>query len=328
MGRWHYRGEPCGRSVGRMDPVLTWLLEGDPAVRFQTRQFLLDVLVGALLDDAGEADRTELELQGWGAFLLSHQDDDGTWGGALYSPKWTSTTYTLLELHDLGLRPGHPAAVRGVQQLIEAAKVYDRGGLTLAKTVRWPEACVTAMLVKLAAWAWVADQKIDDAVEWLIRRQLPDGGWNCLYQESSHGSFHTSISVLEALAEPGTPTVPAEVVESGRRFFLDHRLYRSHRTGEVAATEFTRFSFPPRWHFDVMRGLWYFANVDAYRDLRLTEAIELVRQRMRPDGRWPVERGHPGRLWHSMERGPGPSRWNTLRARRVLRWWDAEPAPR
>ncbi|MGF1666505.1 MAG: prenyltransferase/squalene oxidase repeat-containing protein [Acidimicrobiia bacterium] len=298
-----------------MDPVITWLLEGDPSVRFQTRRLLLG--------DTGEVDRGRLESHGWGAALLSHQDDDGTWAGALYSPKWTSTTYTLLELHDLGLRPGCRAAARGVEKLIEGAKVYDHGGLTLAKTVPSPEACITAMLVKLAAWTGVADQKIDDAVEWLIQRQLPDGGWNCL--ESSHGSFHTSISVLEALAEPGTPAVPAEVVEAGRRFFLEHRLYRSHRTGAVAAAEFTRFSFPPRWHFDVMRGLWYFAAAEAHRDVRLTEAIELVRRRMRPDGRWPVERSHPGRTWHTMERGPGPSRWNTLRARRVLRWWDVGP---
>ncbi len=295
-----------------MDPVLSWLLEGDPAVRYQTRRFLLG--------DTGAADRTDLESEGWAAALLSHQDADGTWAGALYSPKWTSTTYTLLELHDLGLRPGHPAAMAGVRRLVDGAKVYDRGGLTLAKTVRSPEACITAMLVKLAAWSGLADQKIDDAVEWIIERQLPDGGWNCL--ESSHGSFHTSISVLEALAEPGTPVVPAEVVEAGRRFFLEHRLYRSHRTGEVAAPEFTRFSFPPRWHFDVMRGLWYFAGSDVGRDERLSEAIDVVRRKMRPDGRWPVERGHPGRMWHTMERGPGPSRWNTLRARHVLRWWD------
>lgn len=303
--------------------VHLWLLDADPAIRWQ---------VLADLDDAPPAvvdvERRAVATEGWGARLLAAQDPDGTWSGALYSPKWTSTTYTLLLLHWLGLPADHPAALAGCARLWDGASYFD-GGLTLAKTIRQPETCITAMLVLLARSFGLDDPRVDQAVHWLLGQQLADGGWNCetVRRGSRHGSFHTTISTLDALHRyetTGGTIAVRDAAERGRAFFCDHRLYRSHRTGAVVDPAFTRFPFPPQWHFDIVRGLEHFRAADAPRDPRLADAVDVVRRAQRSDGTWSRQREHPGRTWFRLEE-PGPSRWATLRARRVLRWWDEPP---
>ncbi|MDJ0960072.1 MAG: hypothetical protein QNJ88_05400 [Acidimicrobiia bacterium] len=306
-----------------LDPsVVEWLLEGDPAVAWQTRRDLLDDAAGAA------ADRERIATEGWGARMLSHQDPEGTWGDAIYSPKWTSTTYSLLELYRYGLAADHPAAQRGVEVLLDRMRYID-GGLTPAKTVPEPETCVTGMVVQLDTYFGIDDGRADALVDWLLDEQLADGGWNCdTYRtDTTHGSFHTTITVLEAFLERTARRPDSRLDEAaarGREFFLNHRLYHSHRTGAVADDVFTRFSFPPRWHFDALRGLDYFQASAAERDERLAEAIALVHTRRRKDGMWPLQNVHRNRVWFTMERGGRPSRWNTLRALRVLRWWDGQ----
>lgn len=301
--------------------MLTWLLDGDPAIRWQVHQDLLDEE-----PEAVAAERARVACEGWGARLLALQDPEGTWAGALYSPKWTSTTYTLLLLQRLGLEPGHPQAVRATRLLWERAPRHD-GGLTLVKTVREPETCITGMLVLLAAAFGADDGTVDETVAWLLGQQLPDGGWNCdtVRTGSQHGSFHTSITVLEALLayeQAGGPLPVRPALGAGHRFFLDHRLYRSHRTGEVVDPRMLRFPFPPQWHFDVLRGLEHLRAAGvAPGDDRLADAVAVVRGARRADGRWPTHAAHPGRRWFAMDHR-GPSRWATLRALRVLRWWQ------
>jgi hypothetical protein len=312
--------ERSGSRLAIEDHVVAWLLAGDPAIRWQV---LRDLLCAPAPDVAAARDRVAVE--GWGARLLALQDADATWAGALYSPKWTSTTYTLLQLHWLGLPAGNPQALAGCHRLWEAARCYD-GGLTLARSVREPETCVTAMLILLACSFGLEDDRLDPTVAWLLDQQLDDGGWNCesIRSGSRHGSFHTSISCLDALVQYQGTAGGIDVgvaLERGRQFFLDHRMYRSHRTGAVASPDFTRFPFPPQWHFDVLRGLEHFAAVQAAPDERLSDAVRVIRAARARNGTWPLHRGYPGRTWFRMEQ-PGPSRWATLRALRVLRWWE------
>ena len=301
--------------------VLAWLLAGDPAISWQA----MADLAGASAEAVAQ-ERSRVAVEGWGARLLSVQDRDGRWANALYSPKWTSTTYTLLLLHWLGLPTGNDQAVAGCRQLWEGARFYG-GGLNLAKTIREPETCITSFLVLLAASFGYEDPRLDPTVTWLLDQQLDDGGWNCesIRSGSRHGSFHTTISVLDALVvyqrtEGGVPVDDA--MARGRQFLLSHSLYRSHRTGAVVDQALTRFPFPPQWHYDVLRGLEHFRVTNAGRDPRLSDAIGVIRARRQSDGRWPVHRPYPGRHWFRLEER-GPSRWATLRCLRVLDWWDS-----
>ncbi|MFC1575073.1 hypothetical protein ACFL5A_00300 [Gemmatimonadota bacterium] len=301
--------------------VLKWLLAGDPSVRWQTQRHL---------QGAGpktwRRERERVAVHGWGARILEEQASDGTWGGGLYSPKWTSTTYSLILLRRLGLEPLHPAAVRGCEALVESGD-SDDGGVDLSRGLNRSETCITGFVLGLITYFRLPSPRIEEIVDYLLREQMLDGGWNCLrYRGATHSSFHTTINVLEGLriyAEAGGErTEEAEAAEErAREFFLRHALYRSHRTGEVVKAVFSRFSFPPRWHHDVLRTLDYFRDSGAPCDSRLEDPIGLLRRKRREDGRWPLQNRHPGRTYFEMEKAGEPSRWNTLRALRVLKWW-------
>jgi hypothetical protein len=299
--------------------VVDWLLEGDPAIRWR----VLRDLKGAA-ERTVRRERARVATEGWGARLLAEQSPDGGWGGGVYSPKWTSTTYTLLRLLWLGLPTGHPAARRGCERLWEWQ-------------ARWrvPETCVAAILIRLTSAHGYDAERLDDLVEHLLDRQLHDGGWNCAARDDKdkHSSFHTSIQALEGLdayAAAGGRVDTADARRRGRDFFLAHRLYQSHRTGAVAIRGSTRFPAFPEWHFDVLRGLEHFAHAHANaeanaeagaRDERLGDAVDVVRNARRRDGVWPTYSAYPGRQWFTIE-PPGASRWNTARVLRVLRWWE------
>jgi hypothetical protein len=300
------------------DSVIDWLLAGDAAIRFQT-----------LRDLAGASERTwkreqrRVATTGWGAQLLALQDANGRWGGGIYAPKWTSATYTLLLLRDLGLEPGNAQALRACRLLLDEGFWSDGGINFYPRQAKRSETCVTAMTLSVSLWFGLDDPRIARVAEHLLEAQMPDGGWNCRATPGSggatHGSFHTTISALEALL--GWPAA-ARARARGEEFLLVHRLFRSHRTGEIVKSDFTRFHFPPRWHYDVLRALDYFRAAGAECDPRLQDAIDLLDARKQSDGMWRLARGYPGKVFFELEKAGGASRWNTLRALRVLRWGE------
>jgi hypothetical protein len=299
-----------------------WLLEGDPAIRWQT----LADLCGADAQTVAR-ERARVAEKGWGARLLALQDPGGTWAGGLYTPKWTSTTYTLLLLRSLGLPAGNEQALAGCRLLLDAGLFRD-GGINLwRKTYKNSETCVTGMTLSVSAFFGLRDPRLEMLAGYLLNEQMRDGGWNCRrFRGATHSSFHTTISVLEALLDYQRldPPCRAELGEAqsrGREFLLRHRLFRSHRTGEVVDPVMTRLAFPARWHYDILRALDNFREADAERDPRLEEAVGIVRKKEQPDGRWTLPRGYPGHVFFELEKAGEPSRWNTLRAVRVLRWW-------
>lgn len=303
------------------EEVLQWLLDGDAAIRWQ----VLRDLLGAT-ERTVEQERQRTAREGWGARLLVRQDPHGTWGGGLYTPKWISTTYTMLLLRDFGLPPSNRQARRACSLLLDDGLRSD-GGINYARKDR-SETCITGMTLSIASYFQHNDERVDTVADYLLEQQMADGGWNCQYpHRATHASVHTTISVLEALRlyEVNRQHKTREIRTAqrrGREFLLVHRLFRSHRTGRVIKSEFTHFYFPPRWHYDILRALDYFQAVNAPRDPRLGEAIGILRRRKGSDGRWSIEHCHEGKSHFQLERLGAPSRWNTLRALRVLRWWE------
>ena len=180
-------------SISNSDEhIIEWLLDGDPAIRWQTRRDLLNAP-----PDEVEYERSLVAAQGWGQKLLGYQDDSGTWAGGLYGPKWTSTAYTLLLLRNCGLVQTNLAALLGVERLWDGAR-YFGGGLTCAATIDFPEACVTSMYISLARYFNYDDSRVDTATQWLLANQLDDGGWNCRNVRfgDTHSSFHTTVLAL------------------------------------------------------------------------------------------------------------------------------------
>src|SRR5437773_6370906 len=314
----------------RTDRVIQWLLDGDPAIRWQA----LRDLVGTA-ERTVEHERRKVARDGWGARLLARQDPEGTWAGGLssdgglYSPKWISTTYTMLLLRDFGLAANNAQAQKACVLLLDRGLRRDGGinyGIWAKRTER-SETCVTGMILSILSYFQVEDPRLDTIAGHLLEQQMPDGGWNCRRPAgATHASVHTTISVLEGLRHyelhRGRQMKAVRGAQlRGREFLLVHGLFRSHRTGEIIKPVFIRFSFPPRWHYDILRALDYFQAVDAPRDPRLADAIDIVQRSQRADGRWSLQHSHRGKTYFELERLGAPSRWNTLRALRVLKWW-------
>ncbi len=313
------------------DGAIRWLLDGDPAIRWQTLRDLVEAGERTV-----ERERNKVARDGWGARLLARQDPKGTWAGGrssdggLYSPKWTSTTYTMLMLRDFGLPADNRQGRKACKLLLDGGLQRD-GGINYgiwAKWTRQSETCVTGMVLSILSYFEYEDPRLDTITAHLLEQQMPDGGWNCRRpQGATHASVHTTISVLEGLRfyelHRGRQVRAVRAAQRrGQEFLLVHRLFRSHRTGEIIKPLFTRFSFPPRWHYDILRALDYFQAAKAPCDRRLAEAIEIVRSSQREDGRWSLQHSYKGKTYFALERLGAPSRWNTLRALRVLKWWD------
>jgi hypothetical protein len=277
-------------------------------------------------------ERSRVAREGWGARLLALQDPSGTWAGGkssdggLYSPKWISTTYTMLLLRDLGLPAANRQARRACARLLDEGLQRD-GGVNYGWRGQ-SETCITGMVLSILACFGYEDDRLDTIARHLLEQQMADGGWNCRRPRgATHSSVHTTISALEGLrAYELERRSEARAVRAaqrrGREFLLEHRLFRSHRTGEVINPVFLRFAFPPRWHYDVLRALDHFQAVGAERDPRLEDAIEHLRSKRGAHGRWRLDQGWRGKTYFELERVGAPSRWNTLRALRVLRWWE------
>lgn len=318
--------------------VIEWLLRSDPSIRWQVMRDQLDAPEAEWM-----AERAKVETEGWGARLLSCQDEDGQWAGGAFIPRdfdpkewrergqpWTATTFSLSQLREFGLDPSSERARRSVE-LIGAHSRWDEGGQPY-----WQgevEECINGRTVADGAYFGV---DVSPIVDRLVGERLDDGGWNCeRINGSVRSSFATTINVLEGLLEyerstGGTPQ-SREARRSGEEFLLERNLFRRLGSGEPADAQFLRFTHPNRWRYDILRALDYFRfsaiQTGTDPDPRLGEAIDRLRSRRLQDGTWPLDWSPPGRIWFEIDDGQGkPSRWVTLRAMRVLRWWDAQPS--
>ena len=303
--------------------IISWLLEGDPSIRWQVQRDLLNASRTKY-----ESERRKITKEGWGARLLALQDSSGTWGGGIYGPKWISTTYTMLTLRLLGLQTNHPQAKRACKIFLDEGKYTDGGINFFSYSLNYSETCVTGMILALLAYFRYPDEYVHSIASYLINQQMTDGGWNCKsYKGATHSSFHTTISALEGLFEyeslfPEKKKKISKVRARGHDFLLAHRIYKSHRTGKVFDPKMTTMPFPPRWKYDFIRALDYFRACDAQKDERMSDAIELLRIKQKKDGIWPMNSGMSGLKYFDLEAAGQPSRWNTLRGLRILNWWN------
>jgi hypothetical protein len=309
--------------------ALDWLLDSDPALRWQVLRDLSDAP-----PEVVAAERARVTTAGWGARLLALRDDDGQWAGGACFPgdfrgdfshgqPWTSTFPTLTLLRDFGIDPNAQPVRETVALVRENSRWEHAGQPFFAGEV---EPCINGRTVALGAYFGV---DVEGIVDRLLGEQLADGGWNCETENGSvRSSFATTICVLDGLLEHeqatgGSPqTVAAR--RRGQQYLLDRRLFRRLSTGEVVDPDWLQFSFPTWWHYDVLRALDYFRSSADEPDPHLAEAVELLRSKQQDDGTWLLENTHPGAVHFSLEGGDAqPSRWNTLRALRVLNWYDS-----
>ena len=316
---------PAKRQVPKSkSSAIPWLLDSDPSIRWQVMRDLIDAPA-----DEVAAERARVVTEGAGARLLALQTADGRWGGAAWNRGWDSTMHVLSLLREMGLDPVSTEARRAVGLVRDRVtwqgcgpRECDRNSFFTGEV----EPCINGQVAASGAYF---GQDVRGIVDRLLGEQLPGGGWNCEAPNGSmRSSFNTTICVLEALLEHertsgGSPALTAARLR-GQEYLLDRRLLRRRSTGEVIDAAWTRFAFPTWWHYDVLRGLEYLRRAGVAPDERVAEAIDLVASKRDSDGRWPLENQHPGTMPVELDDGEGrPSRWNTLRALRVLAWYSS-----
>jgi hypothetical protein len=307
--------------------VVDWLLDSDPAIRWQVLRDLTDASPAEIA-----AERARVEHAGWGARLLALRDADGLWDGGACFPAsytgsepgqpWTATMHSLHTLQILGLDPASEAARETIALVAEHGRWEHDGQRYFDGEV---EPCINGRTIGTGAYF---DVDVAPLVGRILTERLPDGGWNCEAERGSvRSSFDTTLDVLDGLLAFERATGGSDAVREARRggeeYLLDRGLFRRRSTGEVANPAYLDFAFPFYWHYDVLRALDYFRQPGTEPDARMADAVELVRSKQQPDGRWQLDPLHPGRVHFALDGGEGqPSRWNTLRALRVLDWWD------
>lgn len=296
-----------------MDPV-DWLLESDPAIRFQAMRDLTDASPGSLA-----AERVRIAREGLGAAILGCQGQDGAWHRP-DEPDWLPTLFMMQLLRATGADP-YDAAVESSVARLAAGYRWDAEFGAKPFFDGEVEPCINGGALALGAYF---GRPAESLARRLVGEQLEDGGWNCEAPRSVRSSFHTTICVLEGLLEyeraAGSTAEIAAARKRGDEYLLERNLLKRRSTGEVASPKFLEFAFPPRYEYDVLRALDYFRAAGALRDDRMSAAVRVVESRRRPDGRWFLDRTHNEVLCFAFPEVVGePSRWNTLRALRVLR---------
>lgn len=302
------------------DQMISWLLEGDVSIQYQVRRDLLGLDLPAL--------KERIASEGWGLQFLQCRGENGHWGRDFYQPKWTSTHYSLLDLKNLGFPHDHPSISESISIILRERKAAD-GGINPATTITQSDVCINGMFLNYACYFRADEAELHSVVDFVITQHMPDGGFNCRFnrQGAVHSSLHSTISLLEGILEyaangyqyrlPELEQIAAEA----REFLLLHQLFRSHRTGETIDKRMLMLSYPSRWYYDILRALDYFQAACIEHDPRMEPALEILKSKQRKDKTWPLQAKHPGEVHFDMEKPGGPSRWNTLRALRVLKYF-------
>ena len=304
--------------------IVNWLLEGDVSLQYQVHRDLLD------------HDRKDLQNriaeEGWGRQFFSRRNANGHWGDSFYQPKWTSTHYTLLDIRNLCPNPDNKIVHETIEMIINSNKADD-GGIRLGpSTSHHSDVCVNGMFLNYASYFKTEEIKLHPVVDSILQEIMPDGGFNCRTTRSGakHSSLHSTISVLEgfnAFQKSGY-TYRLNDIQSAREhaeeFILLHQLFLSDRTGMIINKDFLKFTYPFRWKYDILRAMDYFQYAGVEWDERMRAALIFIKGNKNKDGTWNMRAAHPGQVHFIMEKAGKPSRWNTLRAKRVLKHFEIE----
>jgi len=303
--------------------IIKWLLEGDVSIQYQVHRDLLSF------------ERNDLQIriakEGFGAKFLSKRKSNGNWGLKFYQPKWTSTHYTLLDLRNLGIEQCNPLIKESIETILHNEKAND-GGILPIGTSHFTDLCINGMFLNYASYFKTNEKDLKSVVDCILVQIMPDGGFNCRSNRfpSIHSSLHTTMAVLEGITEYETQGYTYRLAElrqakrSSTEFILIHQLFLSDRTGEIIHKDFLKITYPCRWRYDILRALDYFQHSKVKWDDRMNPAIQVLLKKQNKDYTWNVQAKHSGQVHFEMEKAGKPSRWNTLRAMRVLKHFKIE----
>lgn len=305
----------------KSNEIIGWLLEGDVSIQYQTYRDLLNIDKPRL--------RKKIEKEGWGSQFLSCRLRNGHWGKSFYQPKWTSSHYTLLDLKNLAISPDNKTIKETLDIIFKNLKGPD-GGILPIGIDKKSDVCVNGMVLNYSSYFRVKEELLKSIVDFLLSQQVADGGFNCHSNRKGceHSSLHSTLSVLEGVWEYkkngyGYRLKELEKVKrDSEEFILMHRLFKSDKTGEIINPNFLKLYYPSRWYYDILKAMDYFQCAHVKYDPRMDDAMKVIQSKKNKDGLWNLTSPHHGQTHFDMEKAGKPSRWNTLRALRVLKYYQ------
>lgn len=305
------------------EKILAWLLSGDVSIQYQTYRDLLDT-------DNPEL-RKSIASEGWGLKFLSLRNENGHWGQKFYQPKWTSTHYTLLDIKNLNISPNNELVIDTLNKIMSEEKSPD-GGILPSGSTRKSDVCINGMVLNYSAYFQIEEKLLESIIDFLLTERMHDGGFNCQSNRkgANHSSLHTTLSVIEGILEyqKNGYTYRGDELNNAKlasqEFILMHKLFRSDKTGNIINPNFLKLRYPGRWYYDILRALDYFRLAEVKYDSRMSEAIEIILSKRAKDAYWKLASNHPGQIHFELEQAGKPSRWNTLRALRVLKHFNID----
>lgn len=308
-------------AISSEKELIPWLLEGHVSIQYQVHRDLLGVEKPAL--------REHIATEEWGTQFLSYRKKEGHWGRGFYQVKWISSHYSLLDLKYLNISPTNQKNRESIDFITRNHRSADRG-INPSRTIEESDVCINGMFLNYACYFKTPEADLKSVVDYMISQQMDDGGFNCQKNRPGavHSSLHSTISILEGILAYKNNGYKyrlsklKKIEEEAREFILVHKLFRSHRTGEIINKKFLMLSYPSRWFYDILRALVYFQSAGVKYDSRMRDALDILKKKRRKDGKWPVQAKHADQVHFEMESLREPSRWNTLRALRVLNYFD------
>jgi len=307
-------------KIEQGEEIMTWLLQGDVSIQYQSMRDLLDRDKPSL--------RKKIEFEGWGQRFLALRNNQKHWGKGFYQPKWISSHYTLLDLKNLNLSPDNKQVKETLALIFQNNKARD-GGIHPIGPSRKSDVCINGMLLNYACYFKIDPSWLETIVDFLLSEEMTDGGFNCQSNRKGavHSSLHSTLSVLEGIHEYEKQGYSYRLKELKKamtdsiEFILLHKLFRSDKTDDIINPNFLIPYYPCRWYYDIFRALDFFQAAKLKYDRRIDEAMHVVLEKRMDDGKWKLPSKHPGLVHFEMEKAGEPSRWNTLRALRILRYF-------
>ena len=317
------KNQLLGKNLMKNDEIISWLLEGDISIQYQTYRDLLVI-------DKPEL-RKRIETEGWGHEFLSYRKPDGHWGQGFYQTKWISTHYTVLDLRNLNISSDNKVIRETVNIILQTEK-GDDGGINPSRSLKYSDVCISGMVLNYACYFGAYEDYLKSIIDYLLFEKMNDGGFNCQTSRKGavHSSLHTTLSVVEGFIEyekNGYKYRLDDLIEARKNaeeFILMHKLFKSDKTGEIINPNFLKLRYPGRWYYDILKAMDYFQYAKVPFDSRMDDAINIIHEKRTKEGLWKLASKYSGKIHFEMEIAGKPSRWNTLRAMRVLKYYEIE----
>jgi hypothetical protein len=303
--------------------IIEWLLDSDVSIQYQVYRDLLKLEKPDL--------KETIAKEGWGAKFLSSRKDNEHWGLGYYQPKWTSSHYTILVLKNLSIS-NQQKDIKYIVNKILSENIGPDGGINAARTLRKSDVCINGMFLNYATYFGANENVLKSIVDFILSQKMADGGFNCHSNTrgASHSSLHTTLSVIEGILEYTKNDYSYRQKElqkaekESREFILEHRLFKSDKTGKVIDKKMLALSYPSRWRYDILRAMDYFQLAKVEYDERMNDAIEILFNKRNKENTWNLQANHKGQIHFEMEKVGKPSKWNTLRILRVLNHFEID----